>query len=256
MRQFGDAGAVFLCHALKSRARADAYQPAVLSEIATFAAGAKPALRVVTTAPQAAELANAAWMTGFHAVVAEVHVVQKTPTWATIVGLDQGRPRPATLARSTARTMVCIGRSDAETCRLNAAEQAGDTVAVGEALGYPLCCVTAFSRVFSSGPDSWVATLCATTSDFGAVPLWANRLATEWGGACPVGELYPCSLRCTAAIELGMAAISALRSFGLNRLADHIVADAKRPLWFDEELRSVSLHSADNGRGRWLTFTE
>ena len=54
-----------------------------------------------------------------------------------------------------------------------------------------------------------------------------------WDGISPVGELYPCSLRCSEALEIGKLALQILKKHKLIRLCQQIVQHATNDVFVD-----------------------
>lgn len=100
----------------------------------------------------------------------------------------------------------------------------------GRLLEYPLCCIDAYSKL-SEQSDYWPSYYLRQSN---AVSAWCNRLVYLWGDCCPTGELFPCSLNCSHAVELGKLHMDVLTNLGLGRLRKEICARATAPLSVDK----------------------
>ncbi len=125
------------------------------------------------------------------------------------------------------RYLVCctLGNNDPNT--VLKAEEEGRIDDAGSLLGYPKCCINAIDELNNSGLK-WPLLLMQKTKD--QPNSYVNRLASVWGGTSFTGELFPCSLNCKNAIELGKSAEAALWELGLNRLAREIQYLSQRPI--------------------------
>lgn len=115
------------------------------------------------------------------------------------------------------------------------AEFSGNSRVSGKLLGYPLCCVTAYDEI-SDNHKYWPNFYLKQTN---YISPWCNRFALLWGGCCPTGELFPCSLNCKQAIAMGKNNINELKRAGLGRLALMIWHQANEPLSLDSNGRII-----------------
>lgn len=124
--------------------------------------------------------------------------------------------------------LVVYGRAAEDVERLCAAEVDGDPAVAGRLLGYPECCIEAYGQ-YASSPATWVERTLAK-SGAGPYPCWANRLPLQRGAATFIGELYPCSFRCEAAVAHGRRVYAAMRRLGLEGLARQTLEQSLRPV--------------------------
>lgn len=124
--------------------------------------------------------------------------------------------------------LLVYGRAVEDVERLCAAEVDGDPTVAGRLLGYPACCIEAYGQ-HASSPATWVERTLAN-SGAGPYPCWANRLPLQRGAATFIGELYPCSFRCEAAVAHGRRVYAAMRRLGLEGLAQQTLDQSLRPV--------------------------
>ena len=132
--------------------------------------------------------------------------------------------------------VLVFGETDEVVSQALAEELKGDSAVVGRLLGYPECCVDAYPAL-SQAASCWPAYLIERTSPPRTVSMWCNRLASLWGGTCPTGELFPCSLTCPNAVQYGQRADKLLRDHGFGPLAAEIRRQSSRRIfWLDGEV--------------------
>lgn len=124
--------------------------------------------------------------------------------------------------------LVVYGRAQEDVERLCTAEVAGDPAVAGRLLGYPACCIAAYEQ-HASNPATWVERMVAKSGS-GPYPCWANRLPLQRGAITFIGELYPCSFRCAAAVAHGRRVYAAMRQLGLESLAQQTLEQSLCPV--------------------------
>ena len=199
---------VFLRGALGLTATTSGLPSTCIPELALFVTRLKPVLRVVLGRDEANSLMRMAESAGVMHASLPVSTQEIGNTWSSLLTSDDA---------NSALLMVVLGTDQRATEAVLHAEADGDIDLVGEALGYPRCCVAALPELSGAGA-LWARALVARSGS-GPYPWTANRLATGWGGMSAVGELFPCSLHCPAANALGEASYVALLDIGLSRLA-------------------------------------
>ena len=240
-----DRDARQIAHALLSLVKMPGAPPSLVPEIGLFAVGRKPVLRlVVDSFPTRTPLRRlmAAGLTVRQLPVSSRYV---GGSWSTLAAMSTDLR-----ADESPGEMLVIARRALLADRFAEAEFSDHRVA-GELLGYPQCCIEAV-RDYEAAGGRWPQRLARTASST-SVDARANRLAADWGGISPVGELFPCSLECPAARAIGENGVGALRRLGLHRLAAEVVQHATTPVRIDTEGRAVPVHAADPGalRFRW-----
>ena len=201
-------------------------QFAGIAELALFASEQKPALRYVLTVSGGRKLASIAVRSGYAATVCLIRSRAMGNGWNCLISDGSSDD-------SSQLSMVTIARDGALAQEVQALETSGSSHSVGLILGYPQCCIVACDELADAGAR-WAYVLLMRSGP-GPHSFWANRLAAGWGGISPVGEMFPCSLSCPAAADLGRAAESALRNIGLVRLADLMVGHALESITVTQE---------------------
>ncbi len=111
------------------------------------------------------------------------------------------------------------------------AEANFDFAKAGELLGYPKCCIISYVEI-EILKNNWYQYYF--TNNKMKYPLWANRINTIFGGGSFIGEMFPCSLNCKKAIEIGQRAASKMDSFGLTKLKGIIKNHCLAPIYIDD----------------------
>ena len=111
------------------------------------------------------------------------------------------------------------------------AEANFDFTKAGKLLGYPKCCIKSYIEV-EVLKNNWYQYYF--TNKKRKYPLWANRINTIFGGGSFIGEMFPCSLNCKKAIEIGQRAASTMDSFGLAKLSGIIKNHCLAPIYIDD----------------------
>ena len=211
-------------------------------EIARFATGTKPVIRMVVPLNSRSECEVLFESVGLDWEFRALHVEACGGTWNSI-----SPPDGLVAAANEAAVYVSHERS-ASLQAANADVSASDLA--GILFGYPACCVNAVSELAGAG-ESWPELLVRRS---GAPDKWhaaANRVVADWGGIPPVGELFPCSLACPFAIALGIAGVDALVQLGLHRLAAQIRLDATRAWLLTEAGRARPNSETNSYRLQW-----
>ena len=125
--------------------------------------------------------------------------------------------------------MVVVARDNQTAEEIVDAEFNGRFRDSGRLLEYPTCCVDAYGEL-NEYVAYWPSYYLKRSS---TVSPWCNRLIYLWGACCPTGELFPCSLTCSHAVELGKSNMEALSAVGMHRLRSAICTTAQSPLRID-----------------------
>lgn len=196
----------------------------VVPHLALLLAGRKEACRLVVSPSTASRIQSAPGNERLFFAIKPIFVRKVGDSWC-----DFSYAKPSNSANHNCdAVLLVIGRTDAICQAILRYELDGDGDSSGKALGYPSCCVAAYADL-ASNAASWPLHLLARTSGNKVSP-WCNRLASLWGGCCPTGELFPCSLSCSKAIALGMSADEAIRTLGFGLIANEILRQSKEPL--------------------------
>lgn len=197
---------------------------ALLPHLILFFAGDKPALRLVLRNDIAASFEQFAVNLEYRCAHAPVAISNVGEQWGQV-----DRTRTDSEALATHRILVVSFDLKLSEHTLDQ-ELYGESFEVGRILGYPECCVDAYPSLAREA-QRWPDALMARSPDPTTVSMWCNRLASIWGGTCPTGELFPCSLRCPNAIHYGQLADTLLRRHGFAPLAEEICRQGSRPIY-------------------------
>jgi hypothetical protein len=180
--------------------------------------GLKPSLRFIVDRNDAADLGQAARRSSLGFASKDVWLRKRGGTWANIVDADG----------DFISTMAVITRQTSAEHLLET-EQA-DAQSAGALLGYPACCVRAVARHDAAGA-LWPLQFLSGLSPVHKIDSRLNRMAAEWGGVGLLGELFPCSPDCQAALMYGQSLYQSALDLGLRRLAEKARADAIKPVF-------------------------
>ncbi len=196
---------------LREAACCRSLRPAVLPEIAAFASESKPSLRFVLNRNDAARLDVAATGLGLVARTKRIYLAPKGNGWNEIV------PHPT----KTSQDLIVITHDNGAEKLLDA--ELTDSAEAGLLLGYPECCVRAISRIAATS-GQWALHLLKGADK--PIDARLNRFAAEWGGIGLIGELFPCSLHCSAAARYAQSLYDSAITLGLHQLAEAAKSDA------------------------------
>jgi hypothetical protein len=215
----GEQLSLFVAGFLRLLARDPEIPAATIADVAMFAAGEKLAMRFAVSASVRAGLDR--WASSY-GLAADTRTVGIKPIadW-TCVGVDDS-------SATAYLDVVVYAESQKDASMICEIEASGNSAQAGLLLGYPPCCVAAYEG-YSKEPADWIRQALAR-SGVGPFPCWANRLPLSWGAPTFIGELYPCAFDCPAAARQGRAVFNRLQEFGLNHLAQTILAEAIRPV--------------------------
>jgi hypothetical protein len=192
---------------------------ATIADVLMFAAGEKPAMRFAVPGRVRAELDRWASASGL-ASGSRTLGLKRVSDW-NCIGVDGS-------SATDHIDVVVYAKSEEFAAMICEVEANGGSERSGLLLGYPPCCVAAYGG-YSDDPANWIGQALAR-SGVGPFPCWANRLPISWGAPTFIGELYPCSFDCEGATRQGRAVFGRLREYGLDQLAQTILAEAIRPV--------------------------
>jgi len=109
-----------------------------------------------------------------------------------------------------------IAHNELQASKAECAERNGDPFSLGKLLGYPDCCVRAYSRMANDG--IWLERLLPSPGS-GPLPWEANKLAYALYDASLFPDYFPCSLDCPGTTELARQAAISLGRHGLGEVA-------------------------------------
>lgn len=204
---------------------AEVFPLALMPHLILFFAGNKPAIRLVLRADIAGSFQQYADRIGYSCADAPISISQVGNQWGQI-----GRPPAGPVMPATNRILV-VSPDHKFSEHILDLELFGESSEVGRILGYPDCCVEAYPHLALEA-ERWPDALMARSHPSLSVSMWCNRLASLWGGTCPTGELFPCSLQCANAIRYGKLADALLHEHGFVPLAEEIRKQGRRPIYY------------------------
>jgi hypothetical protein len=212
---------------------------ALLPHLILFFAGSKPAIRLVLKNNIADSFQNCMRQLGYECMGAPISITQVGSHWGQLV------PN-GTIATTSHRILVASVDSKYAEYTLSL-ELHGESSEAGRLLGYPECCVDAYESLAREA-QRWPDVLLARSPEPLTVSMWCNRLASLWGGTCPTGELFPCSLQCPHAISYGKLADKLLRENDCELLANEICRQSLHPIHLVDGEIVVGSTVSDNAR--------
>ena len=224
---------------LKALQSEEKFPFSVLPHLALFLTKQKDALRLVISNKTAALLYPLVKISNLHFSHHPIQISTVSDTWSYF--------NESNLDVST-HVIIVISRNKKISADILEEEIRGDYKKSGKMLGYPSCCISGYADL-SNQASNWVNVLLKKSSN--RVSFWCNRTASMWGGSCPSGELFPCSLTCNHAINYGKKADKALRDLGVHKIADKIVEQSKIPIFINngkivlEEVNSAQCYKIE-----------
>jgi len=101
---------------------------------------------------------------------------------------------------------------------------------VGELLGYPSCCITAYREIVQG--KLWVNQIVTQTAG-SLTSCYTNKLAYLFKGSPSfLPDYYPCSLSCAGSARLGKTFFEAMLAFGMRELAESMKQKLLRPILY------------------------
>lgn len=104
---------------------------------------------------------------------------------------------------------------------------------VGLRLGYPPCCVSAYSEI-ASGRD-WVMVILKSTPRDRPGFVACNRLARLFGDWAVLPDYFPCSFACSASASWAADIMRSARAVGLGAYVDAAGEILRRPVRLDKK---------------------
>lgn len=248
--------AAFLSEVLRLTARDG--NVAVLPEVARFASGGKPVLRIVVPSIALDEYLLAMDRVGVSCAPRSLTISSSSGTWNQIsafgdseyaehfAGSESVHSAPAVQTHDLTGLYISLDLGTASAASL---ADVHDSNEAGLLFGYPVCCVANVEELADAGAD-WPQELVKRSGEASRWNAAANRIVADWGGIPPIGELFPCSLSCQHAAHIGRSGVHALEKVGLFRLAERIMDDATRG-WRLELGRAVPSSAINCYRLTW-----
>ena len=149
-------------------------------------------------------------------------------------------------------TMLSISKSLDLLKGFEDAELNGNTTLAGKYLGYPNCCVDNLCNINEYGTD-WALYYLSDFQNQKKASLYCNRFPVVNGGISVVGELFPCSLNCDAAIQYSHRMLEDLENYGFKKIKRSILYHCKEPVFGNK--RDGRISSKQEGGFQKLVFT-
>lgn len=99
---------------------------------------------------------------------------------------------------------------------------------VGELLGYPRCCLSAYSSV--QGNANWLESVLDEWDTAVMAPAVSNPLARLFSGHSFIPDFFPCSIGCPHSLRLAQRFYAVLLDMGYGSEAAAIQRELKRPI--------------------------
>lgn len=198
----------------------------VLSEFILFISNKKEILRLSLTYDDFMLLQNLCDNHNLKLKYTSFKAVDYGGGWASLV-----KNNGQTIDKNSDTVVVVIGNTADKLSQYIDAEAKFDYIKAGELLGYPQCCIKSYLDIEILKHNWYQYYLRDGKMKY---PHWANRINTIFGGGSFVGEMFPCSLNCKKAIDIGKNAANTMHSFGLIKLAEVIKSHCLSPIYLDE----------------------
>ena len=210
-------------------------QLSVFPEFVSFLAGSKRIIRIVVDKPDSYFDFQLFSKYGLYVSQQLLYTEDKGNSFGRLISkIDESRTNDVTEV-----VMLSFSYSQSELMEFEEAEVEGDTEKAGLMLGYPKCCVKNVEKINSLN-ELWSLYYLEDYKLIKAANHYANRFPITWGGMSPIGELFPCSLSCTAAIQYAKNMKADLHSFGFERIASNIYEAARRSVYINTYNGKVS----------------
>jgi hypothetical protein len=122
------------------------------------------------------------------------------------------------------------------------AEISGDTEKSGILLGYPKCCCNNIEEI-NFFKNKWAIYYLEDFSKNGIASKFANRFPIAIGGMSLIGELFPCSLSCKAAISYTQMMIESLEKYSFNEIIKTSLIYSALPVHINRSNGEISKES-------------
>ncbi len=210
-------------------------QLSVFPEFVSFLAGSKRIIRIVVDKPNASFDFQLFSKYGLFVTQQELYTEDKGNSFGRLISkmneINSGDFKEV--------SMLSFSSSHRELIEFEEAEVDGDTEKAGLMLGYPKCCVKNVETINSLN-ELWSLYYLDDYHHNKVASHFTNRFPITWGGMSPIGELFPCSLNCAAAIQYAKTMKKDLHSFGFDRIIANIYEAAMRPIYIHESNGLVS----------------
>lgn len=212
-------------------------QLSVFPEFISFLAGSKRIIRIVINKSDKSFNAGLFLNNGFFASEVNLFSYDRGNAFGSLLSNVDGIERE----HLTPVSMLSISYSRKELLEFEKAEVDGDTEKAGMLLGYPLCCVRKVEDI-NAYNDLWSVYYLNDYEQNKSADCHTNRFPIAWGGISPIGELFPCSLNCKAAIEYSRNMLHNVSKLGFKRIADTCYHHGRRSPYINKNNGNISLN--------------
>lgn len=129
--------------------------------------------------------------------------------------------------------MYSISKAKKDLDDFEYAELYGDILKAGKYLGYPDCCVNNVENINKLN-SKWATFYLEDFQKNKIANHFTNRFPITWGGISVIGELFPCSLMCSHAIEYSKKMYSDVIEFGFNQISDAMIIHSLKPVFINK----------------------
>ena len=185
----------------------------MLVDAISFFSNNKRCLRLILSSNEYEKLKVLCELNNYKSTAVPIKFEKKGNTWYDFSKNDSKE------SVQTLLTVISLSEDEAYAC-LNA-EITGDIKTAGELFDYPKCCVEFYQQFLQNSSKNWALSIL-NASGKGPYPYHANRIASGWRGINFAAELFPCSLKCKDAIQIGLNNEKSFHELGLSKLAEKI----------------------------------
>jgi hypothetical protein len=210
-------------------------QLAIFPEFISFLSGHKKILRIVLDSSETK--LNLCFFEEFNFFVKQTDLYETLPKNYYSCIVSRGEAKAFNNLKPI--TMLSISRSLDLLNEFEDAELSGDTTLAGKHLGYPKCCVDNLCNINEYGTN-WALYYLSDFQNQKKASLYCNRFPVVNGGISVVGELFPCSLNCDAAIQYSFRMLEDLENYGFKKIKETILKHCKEPVFINKHDGRIS----------------
>ncbi len=135
--------------------------------------------------------------------------------------------------------MFSISSSHKDLDDFEYAELYGDVEKAGIFLGYPTCCTKNILNI-NNLKELWATYYLKDYKKNKSASYFTNRFPITWGGFSIIGELFPCSLTCSKAIEYANHMYNDMVDFGFHQISEVMINHAKSSIYINAQNGAIS----------------
>jgi hypothetical protein len=198
----------------------------LIPEFFLFCSGKKSALRFSVNKNDLVKIIALANKYNFHYDFVEFAVHADGNNWNTLLPIDSASDNTDNVV------VITLGYKKTLIYDCLRAEKDFDFQKAGELLGYPKCCVNAYTEV-DSFKENWVNYYYNKHPNTYQSYL-NNRVSSIHGYGCFSGEFFPCSLQCSKTHEIASTSENLMKINGFQSLQHIFKMHSLSPLYFDD----------------------